>query len=354
MKRNLGGREIYRENQLLKMRKLAISLQEELMQEESAIGSFIFGSVATKTIHERSDLDLAVVFKEEATNYQQGREIREIDGIKVEIWRYSAKYYAETFETEEMRNKSDTWMWTPLWIEQMQQGEILSDPNNRLVKWKESAENWVWRENEINPLEEKIKENLRISKNFSSKGKLLLALVAFREANTCLAAAKLMKENLLPSFRAKDLCRNLMEIQDKEKKLLELFSEINDIPINRSRELDENFKRLTKFVDEIWGQEQRGPRTELNNVNNCLLKQDISGAWLSIRYTAYWLGYTIVNRREKRIVTKLCDADNHTKMIQMLESEDPTFFQFYEKIHSIDKWNLEKLESIQNRFEKLL
>ena len=130
-------------SQLHKMRSLAHSLKDELIKEEEAIGCFLFGSTVTGKIHEQSDLDLAVVFEEQATNYQPGREIRKIEGIKTEIWRYSAKGYAQTFETEELRNKADTWLWTPLWIEQMQQAEILADPGERLVKWKQRAQEWT-------------------------------------------------------------------------------------------------------------------------------------------------------------------------------------------------------------------
>ena len=96
------------------MRELALSLCKNLMMEKHAIGAFLFGSVVTGNIHEKSDVDLAIIYDEAATDLRWGKEIRKINDIRVEVWRYSAKRFINTFEDEKLRNKSDTWMWASL------------------------------------------------------------------------------------------------------------------------------------------------------------------------------------------------------------------------------------------------
>lgn len=336
------------------MRELALSLCGNLMLEKHAIGAFLFGSVVTGNIHEKSDVDLAIVYDVDATDLRWGKEERRINDIRVEVWRYSASHFVHTFEDEKLRDKPDTWMWASLWIELMQNGEILADPTGRLARWRKKAQRWKWRESEINPVWNQARENLQVSEKCLARRDLFASLLCLRESMTCLAAAHLMKHNLIPSFRPKDLCAKIRLIQAKENTLWNLFNFVSGTA-TINLELVEGFlASLSSFVDTEWGEEHRGPRSELENAYGCLRKQDLTGAMLSARYAAYWLGFHILRKRDIKLKTKICNAENHVEMVKKLARVMPVFYNFYQELHLIKQWNMQRLKDTQNQTQTIL
>ncbi len=336
------------------MRELALSLFKNLMLEKHAIGAFLFGSVVTGNVHEKSDVDLAIIYDEGATDLRWGKEIRKINDIRVEVWRYSAKRFAHTFEDEDLRNKPDTWMWASLWVEFMQNGEILADPTGRLAKWRKKAQRWKWRESEINPAWNQVKENLQVSERCLARRDLFASLLCLRECMTCLVAAHLMKHNLIPSFRPKELCSKIRPIQAKENALWSLFNFVSDTTTINFELVRGFLASLNSFVDTEWGKEHRGPRTELENAYGCLRKQDLTGAMLSGRYAAYWLGFHILRKRDIELKPKICNAENHVEMAKKLAPVMPVFYNFYQKLHFIKQWSMQRLEDAQNQTRAIL
>lgn len=336
------------------MRELALSLYKNLMLEKHAIGAFLFGSVATGNIHEKSDVDLAIIYDTDATNLRAGKEIRKINDIKVELWRYSASRFVHTFEDEKLRNKSDTWMWTSLWIELMQNGEILADPIGKLAEWRKKAQKWKWRESETKPVWNQAKENLQVSKKCLAKRDLFASLLCLRESMTCLAAAHLMKHDLIPSFRPKELCAKIRLIQVEENILWNLFNFINDTTLLNFELVKKLLLSLNSFVDAEWGKEHRGPRTELENAYGRLRKQDSTGAVLSARYAAYWLGFHILRKRDIKLRAKICNAENHVEMVKKLAPVMPVFHNFYQTLHSVKQWSRQRLKDAQNQTQAIL
>jgi len=336
------------------MRELALSLYKKLMREKHAIGAFLFGSVVTGNIHEKSDVDLAIIYDVDATNLREGKEERKMNDIRVEVWRYSASHFVHTFEDEKLRNKPDTWMWASLWIEFMQKCEILADPTGRLVEWRTKAQKWKWRESEIRPVWNQAKENLQVSEKCSARRDLFASLLSLRESMICLAAVHVMKYNLIPSFRPKELCAKIRLIQSKECILWNLFNLISDVAIINFKLIEELLLSLNRFVDTEWGKEHRGPRTELENAYGCLRKQDLTGALLSARYAAYWLGFHILRKRDIKLKAKICNAENHVKMVKKLASVMPVFYNFYQKLHLVKQWNMQRLRDAQNQMQGVL
>jgi predicted nucleotidyltransferase len=343
-----------KEARLQQMRELAASQVKELMKEKYTIGAVIFGSVASGDIDQESDVDLMIIYNTIAADIKVGKEEKKIGDVQVEIWRYPIAPFLETFENEKLRSKPDTWMWTSLWIENMQTGLIISDPTKRLAKWKEKAKEWKWRENEIQPATKLAEDNLQASESFLAEQKPFEALICLREALSCLAAAHVMNYGLIPSFRPKDFERKLDSIKDKESALSSLFDSVND-----SASLDYNLVeglllKLKEFVDSEWGTKRIGPRTELENARGCLLNKELLGALLSLRYSAYWLGFHIINKRGARNRAEICNGENHVAMINQLAKMQRSFYDFYNQLHFIERWDSAQINEAINQARKIL
>jgi predicted nucleotidyltransferase len=348
----MGDKNLDKEARLRQMRELASSQIPELMKEKYAIGAVIFGSVASGNINPESDVDLMVVYNTVAADIKVGKEEKRIGDIRLEVWRYPIAPFIETFENEKLRSKPDTWMWTSLWIENMQTGLIVADPTKRLAKWKEQAKVWKWRDNEIQPATKQAENNLHFSERFLDEQKPFEALICLREALTCLAAAEVMKHVLIPSFRPKDLYQKLVLIREKESAFLTLFDSVND-----SASLDYNLVeglllKLKDFVDAEWGTKRIGPRTELENAKSCLLKKELLGSLLSLRYSAYWLGFHIINKRGARNRAEICSGENHVAMISQVAKTQRSFYEFYRQLHLADKWDSKQVEAAVSQAKK--
>lgn len=337
------------------MRESALSLWKNLMLENHVLGAFLFGSVVTGNIHEKSDVDLAIIYDVRAIDLHEGREIIENNDIQVEVWRYSARHFISAFEDEKLRNKPNTWMWASLWIELMQTNEILADPTGRLAEWRKKARRWKWKEkSEIDPVWNQAEENLQFSEKCLARRDLFPSLLSLRESVTCLAAAYLMKHDLIPSFRPKDLCAKILLIQTKENTLWNLFNLINDTATINFTHIEGLLASLHNLIDAEWGKEHRGPRTELENAYGCLRKQDLAGTILSARYAAYWLGFHILKKRDIRLKPRICIAENHVEMVRKMGPVMPAFCRLYRKLHLAKQLNMQRLEDAQNQTRAIL
>jgi predicted nucleotidyltransferase len=342
------------EVRLRQMLELATKHAQELMKEKHAIGAVLFGSAAQGDVNEESDVDLAVIYNTVAADIQVGKEEKRIGDVRVEVWRYPITPFIETFENEKLRNKPDTWMWTSLWIECMQTGLLLADPTGRLAKWKAKAKEWKWRDNEIQPAAKEAESNLHVSERFLVEQKPFEALICLREALTCLSAAHVMRHGLIPSFRPKEISSKLHLINDKENSLVSVFDLVND-----SAELNYNLvegllHRLKEFVDAEWGMKQIGPRTEFENARSCLLRKDFLGAMLSLRYSAYWLGFHIINKRSAKLKAEICSGENHVEMVNQLVTAQRSFYDFYKQLQFVEKWDSGQVEVAINGTKKVL
>jgi len=336
------------------MQELASKQCEALMKEKYAIGAFLFGSTASGDVHDESDIDLAVVYNTVAADIKAGKEERKVNGARLEIWRYPIAPFMNTFEDEKLRDKPDTWMWTSLWVECMQNGVILADPTRRLAEWKEKAKLWTWRESEIKPALDQARANVEVAQHYLVQHEAFSSLICLREALTCLSAAYIMKYDLIPSFRPKDLSQKLNFIKDKEKRLSAVFEFVNDVEALDYNLLEGLLVRLKEFVDSEWGAKRLGPRSELENARSCLTKRNLAGALLSIRYSAYWLGFHIVNKRDDRIRAEICDGENHVSMVKALARVSESFHEFYKQSHFAQKWNTQQVETARSQTQVLL
>jgi hypothetical protein len=345
---------VSKESKLEKMRALAAKQCQELMKEKYAIGAFLFGSAASGDIHEGSDIDLAVVYNTIAADIPAHKEERKVDGMRMEIWRYPIAPFTGTFEDEKLRDKPDTWMWTALWIECMQEGVILADPTRRLADWKAKAKQWKWHETEIKPVLKQAQDNLATAKRYMVRNDSFASLICLREALTCLSAAHVMKHDLNPSFRPKDLSQRLDIIKDEEKKLSETYESVNNATALNRNLVEGLFLRLKEFVDSQWGPTRIGPRSELENAKSCMNKRNLLGALLSLRYCAYWLGYHIIDKTEHKLPTELCNGENHVQMTRRIAQVSEPFYSLYKQLNFAEKWNTPKVEAALRQTQAVL
>ncbi len=336
------------------MRALAAKQCQELMKEKHSIGVFLFGSTASGDIHEGSDIDLAVVYNTVATDIPAHKEERKVDSIRLEIWRYPIAPFTGTFEDEKLRDKPDTWMWTSLWIQCMQEGVIIADPTRRLADWKAKAKQWKWHESEIKPVLKQAQDNLAAAKRYMANNDSFASLICLREALACLSAAHIMNHDLNPSFRPKDLSQRLDLIKDKEKQLSEAYEHANDATTLDRNLVEGLFLKLKECVDSEWGAKRLGPRSELENAKSCVNKRNLLGALLSLRYCAYWLGYHIINKTEHKLKTEICIGENHVQMTKRLAQVSEPFYSFYKQLNFAEKWNRLQVEAAISQTQAIL
>jgi len=339
---------------LQQMQELALKQCAELMKEKYAIGAYLFGSMASGDVHEESDIDLAVVYNTVAADIKMRKEERKSDGVRIEIWRYPIGPFINAFEDEKLRDKPDTWMWTGLWIEGMQNGVILADPTRRLIEWKMKAKQWKWRQSEIEPALKQAQDNIGAAQGYLARSDAFYSLICLREALTCLSAAFVMKHGLIPSFRPKDLTQKLDLIKDKEKNLSTVFALVNDVDSLDYNLVEGLLVRLKEFVDSEWGAKRLGPRSEFENARSCLLKRNLAGALLSLRYSAYWLGFHVVKKTENKIKAEICNGGNHVNMVKALSRVSESFCGFYGQLHFTEKWNTQQVENARNQIQAIL
>jgi hypothetical protein len=345
---------VSKENRLEKMKALAAKQCHELMKEKYAIGAFLFGSAASGDTHEESDIDLAVVYNTVAADIQVGKEEKKNDGMRLEVWRYPIAPFTGTFEDEKLRDKPDTWMWTGLWIECMQDGVILVDPTRRLADWKAKAKQWKWRDSEIKPVLKQAQDNVAAAKRHLANHDPFASMICLREALTCLSAAHVMKHDLNPSFRPKDLSQRLNLIKDKEKQLSAAYESVNDAAALDRNLVEGLFIRLKEFVDSEWGAKRLGPRSELENARSCMNKRNLLGALLSLRYCAYWLGFHVINKSERKLKTEICNGENHVQMTSRLAQVSEPFYSFYKQLNFAEEWNTPQVEAALNQAQAIL
>lgn len=126
------------------------------------IGILLSGSVALGKVHEKSDIDLIVVYE---GSFE--KDVKLIEGFKVEVWSYLLSVFEDYFENERARNRENTWMWAGLWTNLLSNSVILFDKRDALGKWKGIAQNWKWTVEEINGAISYAMKNFDVARTFT-------------------------------------------------------------------------------------------------------------------------------------------------------------------------------------------
>ena len=188
----------------------------------------------------------------------------------------------------------------------------------------------------------------------SSINDILNSLLALRDAYVCLAAAVLMIENEAPSIRPKDLYPKLKNLKKHLNGLIWSFKWINDLEVVRENLLKNLLDELLSWLNNEWGDEERGARSEYKNAIKSFLNEDLETALLSARYSAYWLGFRTLRNRGLKLKVKLYNANNHLTMIRELRSRAQKYHEFYKRIHILKLWSLKQLKKAIQNAEKFI
>jgi hypothetical protein len=163
-----------------------------------------------------------------------------------------------------------------------------------------------------------------------------------------------MRHDLIPSFRPKDLSQKIGLIRDREKALAAVYESVNDAAYADYNAVEGLYVRLKEFIDSEWGVRRIGPRSELENARSCLNKRNLVGALLSLRYSAYWLGFHILNKRGQKMQAEIGNGENHVRMLSQLSNTSESFREFYEQLQFAEKWGQRELERAINQTQELL
>ncbi|MCS7364610.1 MAG: nucleotidyltransferase domain-containing protein [archaeon GB-1867-035] len=329
------------------MRKIAVKLSKEFSSNPSVIGILLSGSVALGKVHEKSDIDLIVIH-----DGSFRKDVKFIEGFKVEIWNYPMDVFRDYFESERLRNREDTWMWAGLWINLLKNSIILFDRQNLLHDWKLKAKNWKWSIKEINGAINYSLSNFNVARKFLSED-YFFSLVSIRDASYCLCSAYLMIFNRIPSIRPKDFYQEFQVVKDRTA-FSKLFTWINDLTNLNENLLRELVRELGYWMERECKSKLRGPYTEYMNTVNLLRKGNFEVALLSARYASYWLCFQVLRNKGKQMKAKLYDSINHINTLSLLKSSAEVFYSFYRRIHFADKWDKIDISQVINDFEYFL
>lgn len=339
---------------LRKMRKLAYKLSNDLINEKNAIGVLLYGSIVSGRIHERSDVDIATIYDADESTYPL-REEKFLEGIRVDIWRYPISEIIHTFEDEQYRGKTNSWVKTSLFVELMRSCQIMKDPHGKLAEWKDKAKEWLWKDNEINPVLDQFRDHLLLLKEVLAEKDQFGALLCLRDTTALLVCICLMKHNMVPTWMPKDPVYTLISPLKKEgqQEVIDLFLLVNG--------LDEveltSFRKLLDELDKIIKQECGSKVTETlihyEDAIACLMKEDTYGALLSARMSGQRVGYQILENRGIKLKFHWPDAVAHLRMVNECRSIAPFFSIFYKRIHDSSRYNLRILNKLTTSMEEI-
>ncbi|UCE96754.1 MAG: nucleotidyltransferase domain-containing protein [Candidatus Bathyarchaeota archaeon] len=125
--------------QLNKMKKLAWKIARERKKERDVVAILLFGSVAKRTPHPESDIDLVLIKDSQENSIEREQVVEE--KIKIDLWKHSSSFYEQLFE----KNWSPEKMFQySLFLNILQECEILYDKDSRFNRYKKDALKWKW------------------------------------------------------------------------------------------------------------------------------------------------------------------------------------------------------------------
>lgn len=331
------------------MRDLIQNVERNLRRENHIMGIFSFGSVIAANIDVYSDLDIAMVYDAPAGRYPLVEE-EVIDNITIEICRYPMSIFQHVFDDAEWRGREDSWINLSTWIDLMKKCEIIFDPVQKLSLWKEKALNWRWREDEIQPVKERLMQNITMCDKSLEKHKKLNALISLREATSSFIYLQLMKQDMVPYWKPKHLISLLQSRKNDFGNLLNLYSNINDFNIVKKPLLRSLIQDLQEHIDREATELDRGLAVaQFRDAISSFYRGDLGIALIYARLSAFHLAFRMLKTRQIidsiTWTSLLINAKRHVEMLSNILTTSPTFFQFYRKLHCLDMWSMAKIKN---------
>lgn len=335
------------------MRKLEDIVQivryaaDKFYNGDDVIGVFLFGSAVASGLDDESDVDICLVY--DRPEIRRSREMKELRGARLDVCRYPAYRFIRVFEDKDFRGKRDTWFNASLWLGMMKGCEIIKDQHGSLRRWRDAAMNWIWRDDEVQPLERLYLRNLVAANLFIKEEKAFETIIFLREASTAAACIQLMSRDLVPFWDPRFLYRSITVSHEFER-LADIFRNINDLDFIDTSRLRLCLRRLKLFVEKE-GDKNIGVSTQFHNSRDAYWRHQHASSLLSARFSAFLLSSVILDKRHVGLLPleeRVLDGSQHMEMISKLKSSARSFHDFYLSLLVLKSWDLSALRDAFN------
>lgn len=319
----------WKPTRLQNMRDVASGIAENRRQYDDVCAVLLFGSVATGDIHPESDLDLVVIKSQDKPLIK--REQTSINGVEVDQWEHSNFYYERLFEQD--WNPDEMFLYS-LFLNILQNSEILYDRSSKFSEYKERALEWEWSKECKIFIQDKYNHAIQGLRNLDlTRFETLIYLKKVVLLETCKMLLDLGKP---VSNRNKDLYQRHLELSSSDK-----FEHIFGAP--RSVELDDLVKKgMDFFHSEI---KNREPFTELIDARKHFSNCEHFLSSISLQNGVYYVGrYGLANRDVKLEKEGFLNPESEVELIRKSREAWREFFVFYEKVHSVEVFRVEDLD----------
>jgi predicted nucleotidyltransferase len=309
----------------------------KLFLDGNVMGIFLFGSAVRGAMDEGSDIDICLVY--DSPRVRRHREVKEVEGVRLDICRYPAERFARIFEGANLRGRGDTWFNASLWLGMTKGCEIIEDPHGALHRWRDAAAKWRWRADEIRPLDRLLLRDLTAADLYVREGRGLEALVHLREAASAAAVSSLMREGMVPYWDPSLLYRSLTGLR-RSGELVGAFSNVNELDVADAARLRPFLGVLKSFIEGEGGRNV-GVSTQFHNSQDGYWRCQYASCLLSARFSAFLLAPLILANRGVSLPPleeRMLDGGCHLDMITKLGNSARDFRDFYLSLLHLREW----------------
>ncbi len=316
---------------LEKMRNLAWKLTDERRRGKDVVAILLFGSVAKGNIHPRSDIDLVVIRDSHENSIKRSQMVEE--KIKIDLWEHSYSFYKQLFEKN----------WVPkqmflysLFLNILQECEILHDRDSIFQRYKENALEWKWPANCKEFMRNKIANAINDYEN--GHYNKFEKLVYMRKIFLLRICMKLLSIGKPVSIRNKDYylkCKKYFSAQEFET----IFGKIP----NR-RKLGFLIKKTTQIFHNAV--KDRDLWTELRDAESHFSNKEDFMAAISLQNGAYYVG--CAGLENKGIIKKNKGFLYPKSVIELIRKANKhwkEFYCLYREIHNVEAWGNKEINS---------
>jgi len=326
---------------------LARKYVKKVLQRGDVLGVLLFGSVVKNAVSTPNDIDIAVIY--------DGREILsntiKASPVKIDALYYPREVIQEILYERNIRNRKDTWFKTTLWLNVLRNSLILYDPYCILSQWKKKASDWKWTSYEIQLAYKNSFESLKESINLYAREKYFESLLAVRDSNYNYIIFRLMKRQMIPSPRPKDLYRL---VRRYEQSIRDSFDRVHGLD---DREMKSNLASLISLFTEVWDTydipKKRGAYSEYINSLESYQKNELDITILNLRYSAFLLLREML-AKERYVTIVPYDTYQHLRLYEKSKSFKEVH-ELYQLLHySEDEVDKEYIRENIKIMKKLL
>jgi len=256
--------------------KLAKNIAEKYYTDK-VNSIFLFGSSIRRNTNP-NDIDIAIFYRGENILFKQLKDDKTLYDII-----YYPLSYLDILYRENIRNTSNTWYKTSLWLNLLKNSLLLYSSDKNILLYRKTVYDWKWTSREIDLVYQNAIESLKIAKKMLEKEKLFESLISLRDSSYNYIIYKLMKKQFIPSPRPKDLYRLLKNNIPSFRDTFEYINGIDNVELNE-------IYYIIELFDKIWKTRhfrKRGAFSEYKNSLKILSRNDFGTALLNLRYSAF-------------------------------------------------------------------